>query len=338
MGFFSWLTGRDAKESDVYLDQEKVSAAVNEINSSAQEAVNAAIQQLNNVNGLAQYVGFNVPSGAFDGVFTSSTEAIKHIAEQIQNKADNVKAYNDAAWYEKLGSTFAMAGAKTAEGALSVLEDIGDAALSIYGFVSGAEWVEDAIKKEWSHDAFNFYYNSDFAKASAFTEDSAAAGAFKIIGKTAGTLYASGVLAGATGLSGVSAGAGFLHTSGTTWAATAVNAASGLGSGTEAGLSRRNNWAAKAVNAAEGEGLTEKASARETIAKSMFTDGAKSAAIQGGLAYFGGRLGEHMSYRALAKEGVDVDALKAAEDAYGSAMKAAKTAAEKEAGGCCKII
>ena len=57
MGFMSWLTGRDEKESDVYANYDKVSTVVNEITtigttkvSNAQTEVNAAIKKLNSVD------------------------------------------------------------------------------------------------------------------------------------------------------------------------------------------------------------------------------------------------------------------------------------------------
>ena len=293
MGFVSWLTGRDEKESDVFANYDKVSDVVSEITtiattkvSNAKTEFNSAIQALNSVKGMEDYIG-TIPQGSYDEFFVSVSDTIKFIGEQINQKADDIKTYEESEWYEKLASTFAMTGAKLGEGALSVLEDLGDGVASFIGWLapkdSGLEKAcSDFVKKEWSHDAFNFYYNSDFAKKSAFTEDSAIAGGLKIIGKTAGTLYAGGFVAGATGLSGVSAGAGFLHTSGTTWAATAVGAVSGLGSGTETGL------------------LSGK-----DIDQAFTTNGIQTAAIQGGLAFVGGKLGERASYKALEKNGVD---------------------------------
>ena len=309
MGFLSWLTGRDEKESDVYANYDKVSTVVDEINtigttkvSNAQTEVNAAIQTLNNVKGLNEYVG-EIPTGSFDGAFTSITETIKQIGTQIQNKADNIKEYEEAPWYEKVGSTFAMAGAKLGEGLLSVVEDLGDGIVSLVGWIapkdSGLEKAcTNFVKKEWSHDAFNFYYNSDFAKKSAFTEDSALASGFKIVGKTVGTLYGAGVFAGVTGLSGVSAATGFLHTSGTTWAATAVAGVSGLGSGTETGLLQGKD-----------------------INQAFTTNGVKTGVIQGGLAFAGGKLGERSAIKHSdgGKEG-----FKAVRDEYDEALKAMK--------------
>ena len=172
MGFLSWLTGRDEKESDVYANYDKVDSVVQEINSigtnqveTARTEINAAITELNNVNGVAQYVG-QVNAGGYDSVFESIASSISQIGEQLQNKANSIKEYEESAWYEKLGSTFAMTGAKLGEGLLSVAEDIGDGVVSIVGWVAPEDSdlekaCESFVKKNWSHDAFNFYYNSD---------------------------------------------------------------------------------------------------------------------------------------------------------------------------------
>ena len=61
--FISWLTGRDPKESDVYANFDKVedvktlirNISTNEV-ATAQENIYAAFEQLNSVNGLAEYV------------------------------------------------------------------------------------------------------------------------------------------------------------------------------------------------------------------------------------------------------------------------------------------
>ena len=303
MGFLSWLTGRDEKESDVYANYDKVDSVVQEINSigtnqveTARTEINAAITELNNVNGVAQYVG-QVNAGGYDSVFESIASSISQIGEQLQNKADSIKEYEESAWYEKLGSTFAMTGAKLGEGILSVAEDIGDGVVSIAGWIapkdSGVEKAcESFVKKNWSHDAFNFYYNSDFAKKSTFTEDSAIAGGLKIVGSTAGYLALGGIVSGAAvplanSSKGVIKAAGtFLNS--TTKVNTLTAALSGMGSGTEAGLQ-------------SGLSMNEAAAG-----------GAKQAAIQGTLAYAGGKLGEKATKKQVAKdfEGTGKDSTK----------------------------
>ena len=219
MGFLSWLTGRDEKESDVYANYDKVDSVVQEINSigtnqveTARTEINAAITALNNVNGVAQYVG-QVNAGGYDSVFESIASSISQIGEQLQNKANSIKEYEESSWLEKLGSTSAMVFTKLGEGLLSVAEDIGDGVVSIVGWVAPEDSdlekaCESFVKKNWSHDAFNFYYNSDFAKKSAFTEDSAIAGGLKLVGSTAGYLALGGAVAGVgSSVAGKAAGA-----------------------------------------------------------------------------------------------------------------------------------
>ena len=293
MGFLSWLTGRDEKESDVYANYDKVDSVVQEINSigtnqveTARTEINAAITELNNVNGVAQYVG-QVNAGGYDSVFESIASSISQIGEQLQNKADSIKEYEESAWYEKLGSTFAMTGAKLGEGILSVAEDIGDGVVSIAGWIapkdSGVEKAcESFVKKNWSHDAFNFYYNIDFAKKSTFTEDSAIAGGLKIVGSTAGYLALGSAVAGVGGVAAKSSN-GLIKAVGTfTSSSTRMNtlnaALSGMGSGTESGLQ-------------SGLSMDEAS-----------VQGAKQAAYQGTIAYIGGKLGERSAKNSAIKE------------------------------------
>lgn len=282
MGFMSWLTGRDEKESDVYANYDKVESVVSNIKNissnqveSARDAVHAAVNDLNNVNGLAQFVG-SVDAGAFDGIFESIASAIVQVGEQVQNKANDIKTYEESAWYEKLGSTFAMAGIKFGEGLLSVPEDLGDGIVSIAGWIapkdSGFEQAcKNFVEKDLAHDAFNFYYNSEFAKKSTFTEDSAAAAGFKIAGATTGYLYLGGTISGFAGeMKGANAATKAIKTFGssTTKVNTATAALSGMGSGTESGLR-------------QGKSFDEAA-----------WGGAKQGVIQGGIAYGMGKLGE----------------------------------------------
>ena len=298
MGIVSWLTGRDEKEADVYANFEKVDVVVSGIKKissneveNARDSVNEAINQLNNVNGLAQYVG-NINTSAFNGIFESIASTIVKIGEQVQAKADDIKAYESSSWWEKAGSTVSMAFAKTGEGVLSVFEDLGDGVVSLVGWAapkdSGVEkWCSDFVEKEWAHDTFNFYYESDFAKKSTFTEDSGIAGAFKITGSIAGTLAISAATAGVASGAGLAAKGGAAKAANilignTTRANTTMAALMGMGSGTEAGLK-------------QGLSFNEAALA-----------GAKQGVVQGGIAYGFGKLGEHNAakpYKEQIKQG-----------------------------------
>ena len=312
MGFLSWLTGRDEKEQDVYANYERVDDLVANLKkvstdnvTAANDAVKAAVTELNNVNGMAQFVG-QVSADCFAPTFERVASTIDQIGTLVQQKADNIKTYEESAWYEKLGSTLAMTGAKLGEGILSVVEDLGDGVVSLVGWVapkdSGVEkWCSEFVQKEWSHDAFNFYYDSEFAKKSAFTEDSGLAGGVKLVGTVAAYCFGGGLVAGAgTAAVGTAkagsmvakvAGAASKVASASTWGAAVLAGVAGMGSGTEQGL-------------LEGKSFDEAA-----------WSGAKQGVVQAGLAFAGGKLGEKIS---------KVTAVKGATKA---ANQAAKTAA-----------
>ena len=291
--FGSWFTGRDEREADVYANPEKASFVVETINGiaknnveAAQVEIYAAISRLNSVNGLLENVG-GIDSSFYDSLFSTLQSTISDLATQMQNKIDDIKIYEESSGLEKLGSTLAMGIFKVSEGVLSVAEDLGDGVLAVVGFVGNIpglnslqDWSTSLIEKEWSHDIFNGYYESDFAKMSAITEDSGAAGTLKIVGKTVGYLYAGGVVTGLTGMSGATGvGAGILKASGSTWGATIAAGVGGLGSGTEAGLNAGLDY------------------------NSAVTMGVKEGGIQAGLAFAGGKIGEGLQKRAAVKAG-----------------------------------
>ena len=246
--FWSWLTGRDSKEADIYANYDKVEEVVSKLRNisknevaTAQENIYAAFEQLNKVKGLAEYVG-TIEVNNYDSFFGSIGDVVDDITEKIESKAESIKAYEEQPFLTKFGSTLTMGICKIGEGLLSVFEDLGDGIVSVVGWVAPKDsGLENAcaefIKKEWSHDVFNGYYNSNFAKASFFTEDSAAANCFKVVGKVTGFVAAGYVTAGALGLGATATyGTGLLSASGTTIGGTVVAGVSGLGSGTEAGL------------------------------------------------------------------------------------------------------
>ena len=314
MSFWSWLTGHSDKESDVYANFDKVGTVIEELNSisvtsvaAAQENINAALEKLNNVNGLADYVG-TIQVGSYDPMFQSIADSIKNIGSNINKKAEDIKIYNESSIFEKLGSSVCMGLFKTGEGLLSVGEDLVDGAASVVGWAAGAlkdkslqEGIAKFIEKDHAHDLFNFYYNSDFAKKSFFTEDSALAGGFKLVGKTVGYLYAGGTLAGLG--SGLGIGKSAIGTfakgiaSSTTWGATVAGLVGGLGNGVESGLQRDMSY-----NKAMSVGLA-------------------SGAIQGGLAFAGGKLGEHLAKSATIKNAPNKAAADAARSAKASTFE-----------------
>lgn len=287
-GVYEFFTGRDPKAADVYADFDRVADLTDRISKiskndvdDAKMAIQEAVRAINNVNGFQQYVG-TIPETQFDSTLDTVATAISEVGKAVTKAADDIKAYEESSWWEKAGSTVVMAFAKAGEGALSVLEDIGDGVVSLGGWVAGGLGFEDAanaaadfVEKDWSHDAFNFYYESDFAKASAFTEDSAIAGAFEIAGSTAGYLALGGAISGAAGVAANSTKAGkalkaagtFL--SSTTRTNTATAFLSGVGSGTEAGLKSGMN-----------------------LDEAITNGGLQQGVVQGGVAFVGGKLGE----------------------------------------------
>lgn len=309
------FTGRE-HDHDVLENEEQVAEVIESLNkiatkgvSTAYGEIEAAVTALNNVKGLSEYVG-TVNVSEIESIFTGEggiTESIKALATAMQKSADSIKEYDSSEWYEKAGSTILMGLCKVGEGLLNIVEDLGDGALSLVGFVTndwgGTGGISKAINAEWSHDVFNGYYNSDLAKKSAFTEDSGLAGGIKIVSTTAGYIAIAAVTAGVgSGLAG-STGAGATFASSTTIANTAVATMAGLGSGTETGLR-------------EGKGFYE----------AFATNGLSQAAINGAVALAVGKYGEHLSKaKAIKVAKADVSAAKTAvseaDDAFSAAVK-----------------
>ncbi len=300
MGFWSWLTGHDEKEVDVYANFDKVATVVDQFNTisttkvnAAQENFTAALQKLNSTKGLNDYVG-TIDLNAYDPMFTALSQEIAGLGEQMTSKADSIKTYNEAKVNDPLGvfgSTVCMALCNVGEGILSVGEDLLDGAASIVGWVGGLFGAKDFqqdcanfIQKDLARGVFSGYYDSDFAKKSLFTEDSAIAGGFKIVGKTVGYLYAGGVLsrfAGAAGLGTTKVGTlGLKLASGSTWGMTVAGALGGLGNGTESGLQGGLSY-----NKAMGVGVV-------------------SGLIQGGLSFVGGKASEYFQSAANAASNI----------------------------------
>ena len=293
---YEFFTGRDPKAADVYADYDRVADVTDRINQiakndvdEAKEAIQAAIQELNNVNGFQQYVG-SLPTNTFDSTLDTVSTAISDIGTAITSAAEDIKAYEEAPWYEKGASTVLMGLSKFGEGALGVLEDLGDGLLSVGGFVAGGlgfdtTGIENVIEADWSHDAFNFYYESDLAKASAFTEDSAIAGGIELLGNTAGYLALGSGIGTAIKGTGVLSKTGkvaktanLLFGTGTR-ANTTVAALSGLGSGTESGIK-------------QGMSLNE----------AVMNGGLQQGVTQGVIAGVGGKLGEKSAKTKAIKE------------------------------------
>ena len=164
------------------------------------------------MKGVADYFSATLPAGEYEDSFNDLKEHVIGIGTALKSAADAAKAYSEASIGEKFVATVGMAAAKTGEGFVSAFEDIGDGAFSLGGFVAAntvgrltgtkegmEEFVGNVVKKDISHDIFNYlYYSRDIAKKSAFTEDSGLAGAFNVVGKSAGYLYVGGGVSGSS--------------------------------------------------------------------------------------------------------------------------------------------
>lgn len=298
--FTGWLTGRPG----LYEDRNKVDSAKENLNNikntsiaDGREAVAAAINTLNNVNGFQQYVGV-MDRTYFDYLFDYSDEIIASLLNLINGKVTEIEAYNNSSFAEKILATSAMIGSKFGEGILSVGEDIFDAgATLIAGWGSKAidvvfktnlnEGVSNFIETDWSHKAFEWYYDSDLANASAITEDSGAAMLAEGAGAATGYIALGGFTVGALGAANatgkaakvVNAAKTFLGT--TTRANTAIAAVGGYGGGVERGLQ-------------SGQDFTE-----------ANLTGVTQAAMQGGLAYGTAKLGQVVQKQSTIKKAQD---------------------------------
>lgn len=203
MSFLSWLTGRD----EIKLDEAMARNVIDEIRAipnaqvrPAQIEIYEAINKLNGVTGVRDCIGKEIDVTAFDEIFTNIENVIKELAKHVENSVEEVVEYNNAPLWKKFLSTQVMLAAKGGEGILSIFECLGDGAASVIGWIapkdSGLEKAcNDFINKNWSHDIFNGYYNSKFAKASWITEDGALSSLYKYSGMAAECILCTGMAA-----------------------------------------------------------------------------------------------------------------------------------------------
>ena len=298
MGFKSWLTGR----SEIYADEDKVNGLVTEIEAvrtgdleKVRDDIASAVRDLNACTGFQEYVSNSLSVDTFNPIVDAAGDTIDKLVSVINGNMEDIKAYSEAGTGKRILATGLMGLAKFGEGALSAGEEVGNGVFSIVGWLapkdSGLEkWCTKAIEHNASHGIFNkLYYQTKLSKASYFTEDSALAGACLIGGKAYGYLWAGGFLsetklAGLVGKTKLARKIKNLKiASNSTWAATAVATIGGAGVGTEIGLDKGYS-----INEALGK------------------EGLKYAAIQGSLAFLGGKAGERSSRSALIKEQDDI--------------------------------
>ncbi len=321
----SFLTG-------ISVNEDAAKDASNELRKIAEKvdtdlkSVTSAIETLNK---LIANMDVKISPTEIEGVFKETSRAIGAIADKLDEKVTITEKYKTYSIGEHVLATTGMAGAKVLEGILSVGEELGDGAMALAGWVApkGSALEKKCtkmIKANWSHDAFNGFYESELAKASAFTEDSFLAGAFKFVGKTATYLAAGGALAGlGTGVeSGVGSAASWLAGRGNGIASaigTGLGAAnSAIGTGLSY-LGSATTLGATVVGGLAGMGVGTEAGLREgkTLDQAASSDGAKSALIGGGLAFAGGKIHEFAQMKAA--PGKAAEALKDAESAVNSA-------------------
>ena len=301
MGFLEWLTGRDKNASEIAgKDDSKVQDVVDELNNIASESgevgtakdnVKVAIDALTRVHGVSELTNSSIHPESYTSVFDDIGTSIKKISSNLESAAETIGEYNKNKKehpFKTAFGTFGMAGLKVLEGGVSLIEDLGDGVTSIIGWVapegSAVEnWAKAVTKANWSNDIFKGAYNT-LDKYSVFTQDSGAASAFKVVGQTVSTIALGGALAGAA--DGLNAAGKFTKVasvfqkigSSTTLSNSLVAGVSGLGSGTESALQH-------------GASMNE-----------AFGSGAIQGAIQGGLAFAGGKVSEKIQKGAAIKE------------------------------------
>ena len=306
--FGSWLTGREYNENELAVpDTGKAESTIEELVNIANStpdvggAINGALATLNGTHGMDLIGGFQL--SGLDAAFDQIEAQIKGVASVMDKRLGDAKYYSSSL-PEKIFGTIGMGVAKIGEGFLSAFEDIGDGVVSVVGWIAPKDsdvekWCQNFVEKDLAHDAFQWYYESNLAKASAFTEDSAIAGACEIGGKAAGYLFAGGALNGLAGTTGKALTiGGKMIASSSTLAATAVAGLGGLGAGTETGLY-------------QGKSFDE----------AFTTNGVRQAGINVALAFAGGKLGERAAIRGAAKAKAGTGATRAAVKAQREAIK-----------------
>ena len=314
MGLLDFFTGHNAKEADVYAHFDKVSTVVDSLNevattdvSNAETEILSAIERYNRINGVGSYlppIDTSICTGATD----YARSQITSLVQQMEDKADAIKTYSEASLAEKIFATGEMVTTKLCEGFLSVFENLGDGVVSAIGWLapkdSGLEQAcASFVEKSWSHDLFNGFYQSEFAKMSAITENSFLAGVAKFGGQMGGfAVTACGIsaLAGHLGKGAGMASKVFNAVAGTQKRINVSEAVlMGMGLGTEGGLKT-------------GLSMDEAA-----------WQGAKSGAVAGALAWGISTLAEKWAARKASKKATELfqnqgdDALESVENQLG---------------------
>ena len=250
-------------------------------------------EHVSSIGSLATVV--EKPQLCIDLINNAINEINTRVAAIVQYNND----YDNAPLWKKVFGTIGMAASKIGEGFVGAFEDIGDAVLLVGAWFTkpidaifntkASEAIINFQKRDLSRELFDWvYYDRDIAQYSAFGPDSLASSVFRGLGQATGYILMGGYVGGANNYlarvasegSNISKVATVLQS--TTNSNALVAAVGGLGSGSEDAFDH-------------GYGLG---------AATLF--GLKDAAIQGGMAYAAGKIGENQQVKAAEKNLQDV--------------------------------
>lgn len=188
--------------------------------------INAQINIINSAKGFQERCGGSLDGGAITAAADCCNSMVDEIVARVADMVDTIEKYNNASGLERFGASLGMGITKIFEGVGSLLENIGDGAVSIVGWTAGTvvglgnselgkeikESTADFVEKDHVGDFFyNQYENgvlSDMNDVSNFSHKSKAAGCFKVAGAIAGYVALDAVTGGTAsialnGLAGV---------------------------------------------------------------------------------------------------------------------------------------
>ena len=202
MGILDIITGRNEKDSSLYVELDKAEEAITTLHQIANKIpslgsdVEAAYNTLSNAKGMGLIAPIGLPFQNPSPLFDSASSNINEIASKLETTKNDYIYYNSST-SEKILSTAAMNGVHVADQTLSSMEKIGDATTSVLGWgiskvveVFSKEkgealrkTVDNIVDKNLVHDGLlGKIYDSDFAKKSTFSENAALAGASLVTG------------------------------------------------------------------------------------------------------------------------------------------------------------
>ena len=247
---------------------ERLQDAYNSLNST-EAALNQGFAALKQARG-ANNIDFGSNQTVICGFPGEGMDYINELRKAVEGKKSEIEDYNNAPWWKKLFSSIGLGVAKFTEGLLTAVENIGDACISLVGFAGGLfnKDFQNACAEVVKYDAAGNLMSPvvDFCdKYSWYSKNSAGAKILEGVGTAVGYIAIAAATGGAA--AGLSGGAVTLSS---TAANTIVAGIGGLGAGTEKGLLE-----GKTFNQAFGQGI-------------------KTGAVNAGMAYVGGKIGEKL--------------------------------------------